>query len=76
MTEQTNHPADDFIVAQGESEGLPDIWIVNRTLDDVGRKAPFPWHLSIIVECQDVTEQGLPTSRGERGSNRDRSKLR
>ena len=62
MTELVQIPDDSFVVAQAESDGLPDIWIINKALAALTPKAAFPWHLSIVVECAATHENGLPTA--------------
>jgi Family of unknown function (DUF695) len=54
-------PKDVFVILQGESDGLPDIWVINQALDRPGLKAAFPWHLSIIIEMEAYLKSGLPT---------------
>lgn len=52
-------PKDDLVVIQAEAEGLPDVWIVNRALDDAAAKAALGWHLSIIIEMADAAPNGM-----------------
>jgi hypothetical protein len=54
-------PKESYIALQFESEGLPDLWVVNRALLEFDGRATFPWHLSILIDMQDVIEVGLPT---------------
>jgi hypothetical protein len=61
VSDQLHIPEDSFIVAQGVSQGLPDIWLVNSALDGLRPKQAFPWHLSIIVDCEETSDAGLPT---------------
>ncbi len=61
MAERVFIPKDAFVIAQGESKGLPDIWIVNRALTELQPKAAFAWHLSIIVDCRGTFDNGMPT---------------
>ena len=53
-------PQERFVVLQAESDGLPELWIVNQALDAWPGRATFGWHLSLIIEMADVTEHGLP----------------
>ena len=57
----TRLPAESFVVLAAETEGSPDVWIVNQALVAFAGKAAFPWHLSILIGMQDVHEVGLPT---------------
>jgi hypothetical protein len=61
MSDELHIPTESFLVAQGMSDGLPDLWIVNSAWSDLRPKQAFAWHLSIIVECKDITENRLPT---------------
>ena len=61
MSDELHIPTESFIVAQGVSDGLPDMWIVNGALSDLRPKHAFPWHLSVIVDCQESTANGFPT---------------
>jgi hypothetical protein len=54
-------PDDQYIGIQAESEGLPDVWIINQAMDGLEPKSAFPWHLSIIVAFEDVSVMGLPS---------------
>lgn len=45
---------------QAVTEGLPDIWIVNRALSGVAARAGLPWHLSIVIELAE-SNTGVPT---------------
>ena len=62
MSDAVHIPEPSFIGLKGESEGMPEIWLVNRGLVQLEPKAAFPWHLSIIVECKETYEVGLPTT--------------
>lgn len=61
MSEPVHVPEESYVAAHGVSDGLPDIWIVNAALEELRPKSAFPWHLSIIVDCVDTTNVGLPT---------------
>ena len=54
-------PPESLLVIQAVTDGLPDIWIVNRALAGFAPRAELPWHLSIIIELADSNAAGLPT---------------
>ena len=54
-------PRESLLVIQAVTEGLPDIWIVNRALDGFAPRAELAWHLSIIVEMAEANAVGIPT---------------
>ncbi len=54
-------PKDSLVVIQAESEGLPDIWIVNRALDGFKPQSALAWQLSIIIQMAEALPMGLPT---------------
>ena len=54
-------PKESYVGLHFETDGSPDLWIVNRALIPFEAKPTFPWHLSIIINMKDVIEMGLPT---------------
>lgn len=46
-------------------ENFPGIAYVNRSLEDFQPKEVFPWHLSIMLDIQDIVKNGMP-SKNER----------
>ena len=54
-------PRESLVVIQAVTEGLPDIWIVNRALAGFAARAELPWHLSVIIEMAEPNAVGLPT---------------
>jgi hypothetical protein len=54
-------PRESLLVIQAVTDGLPDIWIVNRALDGFAPRAELPWHLSVIIELADSNAAGMPT---------------
>jgi len=54
-------PGDSYVAIQAESDGLPDIWLVNQALDALAPRAAFGWHLSIIIDMAEHSEHWLPT---------------
>ena len=58
-------PDEVFAILQWENEGLPAVCVVNQALANFEPKVVFSWHLSIIVQCNELAENGMPTP-GER----------
>lgn len=54
-------PKDSLVVIQAESEGMPDVWIVNRALAGFKPRSALAWQLSIIIQMEDALPIGLPT---------------
>ncbi len=54
-------PSEDLVFLQLKTEGLPEVWLINRALDGSAEQGAFPWHLSIIIEMEDVYDVGIPT---------------
>ncbi|MEO6525758.1 MAG: DUF695 domain-containing protein [Gemmatimonadaceae bacterium] len=56
-------PREKVVILQLESDGMPEVWLVNQYLDRCVERAELTWHLSIIIEMQDVHENvGFPTT--------------
>jgi hypothetical protein len=55
-------PEEVYAVLQWQRDDLPAVCVVNQALAPFEPKAVFAWHLSIIVECVDLAEHGMPTS--------------
>jgi hypothetical protein len=55
-------PAASWLAVQGETDGMPAVWMINGGLLDLTPKEAFPWHLSIICELKEANDNGLPTS--------------
>jgi Family of unknown function (DUF695) len=55
-------PDEVYAVLQWQRDDLPAVCVVNQALAPFEPKAVFAWHLSIIVECVELAEHGMPTS--------------
>lgn len=55
-------PDEVFAILQWEDEGLPAICVVNQSLANFEPKVVFGWHLSIILSCDQLNDNGMPTS--------------
>ena len=54
-------PKEVFAILEWQDEGLPAICVVNQSLANFELKVVFGWHLSIVLNCQQIAEQGMPT---------------
>jgi hypothetical protein len=59
---QVEIPDEVYAVLEWRRDNLPAVCVVNQALAPFEPKATFAWHLSIIVECVDLAERGMPTS--------------
>jgi hypothetical protein len=55
-------PYEVYAVLEWQEDDLPAVCIVNQSLAAFEPKIVFAWHLSIIVECADLAENGMPTN--------------
>jgi Family of unknown function (DUF695) len=53
---------DKWTILEAEWEGLPAVVAVDASLDDARRSKIRPWHLSIIMRCQDCGPKKLPSA--------------
>lgn len=54
-------PEEKFSVGDWKSEGLPCVAVLNSALKDFEPKEIFSWHLSIIIDLDDLIENGMPS---------------
>ena len=59
-------PDEVFAVREWQDEGLPAICVVNQGLANFEPKVVFAWHLSIILKCQELRENGMPSPEEKR----------
>jgi len=50
-------------VIEFEQEGLPGVAFVNIALRNFAPREVFAWHLSVMVEFQDIIENGMPSKK-------------
>lgn len=55
-------PEESFAVYEMEREGLPGIVVVNVGLRNFEPKEVFGWHLSLIMQMEDLVEKGMPST--------------
>jgi hypothetical protein len=54
-------PLDNLEMVEWVDEGLPAIALVNRNLASFKEKNVFAWHLSIIIDLDDLDVREMPT---------------
>lgn len=54
-------PDEVFGILEWQEDDLPAIGVVNQAIAGFEPKVVFGWHLSIIVDCADQAENGMPT---------------
>jgi hypothetical protein len=54
-------PKENFVLAQGQREGLLAVAMINRGYKRYAHASEFPWHVQIEIAMFDVTDAYLPT---------------
>jgi len=54
-------PEETYTLIEYKQEDLPCIAAINSGLVDFKHRDIFPWHLSVIIDFEDVVEQGMPS---------------
>lgn len=55
-------PEESFTTVRFTKDGLPGHAAVNSALVDYERKELFGWHFSILVEAENIRDDGMPTA--------------
>ena len=58
-------PETSFSGIEFKQDELPGIAVVNSALKAFEPKVVFSWHLSLIIDCEDTDEHGMPTAKEE-----------
>ncbi len=56
-------PENSFSVVTFNQDDMPGVADVNIALRDFEPKVVFSWHLSLIIDCEDSDENGMPTKK-------------
>ena len=56
-------PDEHYSILEFEDENLPGIAVVNTALKGFEPKEVFCWQLSIIIDLQDLIENGMPSAK-------------
>lgn len=54
-------PTETFRIVEFRQDDLPGIAVINNALTDFEPKIVFAWHLSIILEFEDLILNGMPS---------------
>lgn len=52
---------EDYKILNFKQEGLPGIAVINKSLVDFQPKEVFAWHCSIMLECEKLIDNGMPS---------------
>jgi hypothetical protein len=55
-------PKENFVLAQGERDGMLAVAMINKAYKKYSFPSEFPWHVQIEIAMFDVSEAGLPTT--------------
>jgi hypothetical protein len=55
-----------FVFLQLQTDGLPEIWMLNHKVDVGIERSAFPWHLTIDIAMAGAHAIGLPTDEEQR----------
>jgi len=58
-------PKEEFGLLEWKEEGLPCVAVLNSALSSFEPKEVFSWHLSVIIDFDDLIDNGMP-SKGDR----------
>ncbi len=53
-------PEEHYNIIEFEQEELPGVAVVNKSLADFEPKVVFSWHCSVMLECEELIENGMP----------------
>jgi hypothetical protein len=55
-------PDEVYAILEWQRDGRPAVCVVNQSLANFEPKVVFSWHLSIVLDCLELAERGMPTS--------------
>lgn len=54
-------PEEVYAILEWQNEGMPAVCVVNQALANFEPKVVFGWHLSVILTCEQLADNGMPT---------------
>ena len=54
-------PEEAYTILKWEQDGLPCIGALNSNLRNFGHKEIFAWHLSVIIDFEQLADNGMPS---------------
>ena len=58
-------PRESYSILDFKKEGLPGVAVINTAIKDFEPKEVFDWHLSVMLDFEDLIDNGMP-SKSER----------
>ena len=58
-------PEESYELVEFREDDLPGVMVINQALKNFESKIVFSWHLSVVLTCENLIENGMP-SRQER----------
>lgn len=54
-------PEESYTLMEWQQDGLPCVGMLNSGLQDFAHKNIFSWHLSLIIDFEDLIDNGMPS---------------
>lgn len=54
-------PEEQYVVGEWKEEDLPCVAVLNSALKEFEPKEIFSWHLSLVIDFEDLIEKGMPS---------------
>ena len=54
-------PKEHYQILNFKTDELPGVAVVNKNLADFEPKTVFSWHCSVMLECEELIENGMPS---------------
>lgn len=58
---QITLPEESLSIVTFEIDSLPAVAVIDAALTDFEHKKSFEWHCSLIIECKELVENGMPS---------------
>ena len=58
---RVNIPEESFSIVTFQQDDLPGVAVINTALREFEPKAVFGWHLSLMLQLEDLIENGMPS---------------
>ena len=56
-------PEDSYSILEWDQEGLPCVCVLNTALRNFEHKKIFGWHLSLIIDFEEIIDNGMPSEK-------------
>jgi hypothetical protein len=61
QTVKIDLPQEDYSIIEFSQNGLVGMATINAALKNFKHKNVFPWHLSLVIVCEDINDEKIPT---------------